>query len=76
LNEVNRIIFDLIHANDASDKIAGIMAIGILYVCSIYLLILSHYLRSCLPGNDPAISVYASKALGNPSLFHSFEYNQ
>ena len=28
LNEVNRIIFDLIHGMDSLDKIAGILAIG------------------------------------------------
>jgi FKBP12-rapamycin complex-associated protein len=89
LNEVNRIIFDLIHSTETSDKIAGIMAIGkILSIIrnevwqlnkdqlidcpgednATKVTRFANYLRSCLPGNDPQISVYAAKALGTSCL--------
>jgi FKBP12-rapamycin complex-associated protein len=69
-NDVNKIIFELIHSNEALDKIGGIMAIDKLIDLdsgeenTTKVTRFANYLRSLLPGVEPQVTILAAKTLG------------
>ncbi|KAI9000239.1 armadillo-type protein [Gaertneriomyces semiglobifer] len=73
INDVNKRIFELIHSNDSSDKIGGILAIDKLIDFdgeenTTKTTRFANYLRIVLPGHDPQITLLAAKALGRLAL--------
>ncbi|KAI9209819.1 armadillo-type protein [Polychytrium aggregatum] len=69
LNDVNRRIFELIHSTDASDRIAGVLAIDSLIdsegeESTTKLKRFANYLRDVLPSNENYLTAQAAKTLG------------
>ncbi|KAK6543250.1 phosphatidylinositol kinase- protein kinase tor1, variant 2 [Orbilia ellipsospora] len=68
-NDVNKRIFEMIHSNDTTDKIGGILALDRLIDIDGDDSMqktprFAHYLRSVIRGNDTAAMVLAAKSLG------------
>lgn len=69
MNDINRRIFELIHSQDNTEKLGGILLIDRLVDLegeenTTKITRFANYLRNVLPGNEIAVMAAASKALG------------
>jgi FKBP12-rapamycin complex-associated protein len=69
MNDINRRIFELIHSQDSTEKMGGILAIDRLVdvegeESATKMTRFANYLRNVLPGSDAQVMALAAKALG------------